>query len=111
MSRSTAAGALIVIDVETRSSGIPPSSVQRVDGHADLPHLAVDDRGIGVISHLGGQVERDGKPGRACLDKLVIAAVRLGCGREAGVLAHGPRPAGIHLRIDAAGKWILARPA
>ncbi len=28
MSRSTAAGALIVIDVETRSSGIPPSSVR-----------------------------------------------------------------------------------
>jgi hypothetical protein len=41
----------------------------------------------------------------------VIAPVRLGGGREAGVLPHSPRPAGIHLRIHAASKWILARSA
>ena len=90
-----AAGALIVIDVETWSSGMPskstPHVVDRVDGHADLADLAVRDRVVGVVAHLGRQVEGDGQPAGAGRDQLVVARVGLLGGAEPGVLAHGPR--------------------
>ena len=115
ISSSTAAGALIVIDVDTVSRGMPaeerPHVVDGVDGHADLAHLAVRDPGIGVVSHLGGQVEGDREPGGARLDQLVIAAVGLLGSGEAGVLTHRPGPVDIHSRIHSASKRILSRLA
>ena len=62
-----AAGALMVIDVETLSSGIPRirrrmSSIESM-ATPTLPDLAVRPLRIGVVAHLGGQVEGDRKPG------------------------------------------------
>jgi hypothetical protein len=63
------------------------------------------------VPHLGRQVEGDRQPGRARLDQLVVAPVGLGRGPEAGVLAHRPRPAGVHARVDPAGVRELPRLA
>ena len=88
-----------------------PHVVDRVDRHADLADLAVRDRRVGVVAHLGGQVEGDRQARRAVRDQLVVAGVGLGGGAEAGVLAHRPRPAGVHRRVDAAGERVRARLA
>ena len=58
---------------------------------------------VGIESHLGGQIEGDGEAGSALAQKIAIAAVALFGGAEAGILAHGPEAAAIHVRIDAAG--------
>ena len=65
--------------------------------------------GVGVVAHLGRQVERHRQAGRAGVDQLVVALVALGRGAEAGVLAHRPRPPGVHRLVDAAGVRELAR--
>ena len=57
--------------------------VDRVDRDADLADLAVRDRIVGVVTHLGRQVEGDRQPGRAVRDQLVVAPVRLARGAEA----------------------------
>ena len=105
----------MVIDVETWSSGMPskrtPHVVDRVDRDADLADLAVRDRVVGVVAHLGRQVEGDRQPGRAGGEQLLVARVGLRGGAEAGVLAHRPRPAGVHRRVDAAGERVLPRLA
>ena len=60
---SVDAVALIVIDVETLSSGMPSSSTcmssTRVDRDADATDFAERARRIGVDAHLRRQVERD----------------------------------------------------
>ena len=86
-----------------------PHVLDRVDRHADLADLAVGDRGVGVVAHLGRQVEGHGQPGRAVRDQLVVARVGLGRGAEPGVLAHRPGPAGVHRGVDAAGVGVRAR--
>jgi hypothetical protein len=52
---------LIVIDVVTSSSGSPragqPHVLERRDRDADLADFALGARVIGVVAHLGGQVE------------------------------------------------------
>ena len=64
IARRIGAVALIVNDVETRSSGIPVEDAlhvgQRVDRHSDLADLARRELVIRVEPHLRGQVERDG---------------------------------------------------
>ena len=64
-----AAVALMVIEVETLPSGMPSKStlhvVERVDGHADLAHLAAGAGCVGVVAHLRGQIEGDGEAGLA----------------------------------------------
>ena len=90
-----------------------PHVLDRVDRHADLAHLTVRQRGIGVQAHLGRQVERDGQPGGARREQLVVAGIGLGGGSESGVLAHGPGPLGVHGRVDAPGERVgagLAQP-
>ena len=66
---------------------------------------------VGVVAHLGGQVEGDGQARRAVRDQLLVAGVGLGGRAEAGVLAHRPRAAGVHRRVDAAGEGVRARLA
>ena len=55
--------ALIVIDVETRSSGMPSKSVghvlDRVDRDADAADFAGRERMVGVVAHLRRQIEGD----------------------------------------------------
>ncbi len=80
-----------------------PHVVDRVDGDTDLADLAVRDRRVGVVAHLGRQVEGDGEAHGAVGDELLVARVRLDGGAEAGVLPHGPRAAGVHRRVDASG--------
>ena len=61
-----AAVALIVMLVLTSSSGMPSKQrlhvVERVDRHADPPDLARGHRVVGVVAHLGRQVEGDREP-------------------------------------------------
>ena len=85
----------------------PAHVLDRVDRHADLADLAVRDRVVRVVAHLRGQVERDRQPVGTGGEQLVVALVGLGRGAEPGVLAHRPRPAGVHRRVHAAGERVL----
>jgi len=59
--------ALIVMDVETRSTGIPSKrswmSSDGRDRDPDFADLTARDRRVGVIAHLGREVEGHRKPG------------------------------------------------
>ena len=79
-----------------------------VDGDADPADLAAGHRVVGVEADLGGQVEGHGEAGGALLEQVAVAAVGLGGGRVAGVLAHGPQPLAVHLAIEAAGERVGA---
>ena len=79
-------------------------------GHADPAHLPLRLPGIGVVAHLGRQVEGDRQAGLALLEQVPEAPVRLLGGREAGVLAHRPEAAAVHRRLDAPGERVLAGP-
>ncbi len=80
---------------------------ERADGDAHAPHFAGGERMIGIHAHLRGQIEGDGKPGDALRQQIAIAAVAFFGGSEAGVLAHGPEAAAVHVRIDAPGEGEL----
>ena len=81
------------------------------DRDADPADLAFGLGGVGVVAHLGRQVERDRQPGLALLEEVAEPLVRLLGGREAGVLAHRPEAAPVHRRLDAAGEGRLAGQA
>jgi hypothetical protein len=85
-----------------------PHVLQRVDRDPDLADLAVRDRVVGVVAHLGRQVKGHRQPGTACVDQPVIALVGFARGPEPGVLADGPGPPGVHRRVYAAGERIAA---
>ena len=76
--------------------------VDRVDGDAHLADLAVGERMIGVIAHLGRQIERNRQTRRAGSQQLPVALIALDGGAEPRVLAHCPRPTGVHRRVDTA---------
>ena len=76
---------------------------QRVDGHADLAHLALGPGVVGVVAHLGRQVEGARQPGLAGLEQELEALVGLLGRAEAGVLAHRPQLRAVHLGVDAPG--------
>ena len=103
---SVAAVALIVIDVETRSSGMPSSSACMSStvsiATPDPADLARGARRIGVDAHLRRQVERDREPGLARGQQQAKSRVGLGRRAESGVLAHGPQTPAIHRRLNAA---------
>ena len=82
--------------------------IDRVDGDPDLAYLSRRDRRIGVVAHLGGQVKGNRKTRSPVCDQLAIAGIGLRGGAEARVLAHGPRPGGVHRRVDAARVRIVA---
>ena len=81
---------------------------ERADGDAHASHFAGRQRMVGIHAHLRRQIEGDREPGDALRQQIAIAAVALFGGSEAGVLAHGPEPAAVHVRIDAAGEGVLA---
>jgi hypothetical protein len=85
--------------------------VHRVDGDADPPDLALRHRVVGVVAHLGGEVERGREAHLSGGEQAPEALVGLLRGPEAGILAHGPEPAGVHVGVDAAGERELARLA
>ena len=84
--------------------------LERVDGHADLADLARGQGVVGIEAELGRQVEGDAQAGLALVEEIAIAGVGFPGGAEAGVLAHGPEPAAVHRRVDAAGEG-ETRPA
>ena len=85
--------------------------IDRVDGDAHLADLAHGHGVIGVVADLRRQVEGDGEAGLALLEEVAVALVRLLCGAEAGVLAHGPEAPAVHGGLDAAGEGVLAGEA
>ena len=107
-----AAGALIVIDVETWSSGMPSKAV-RMSSIVSIatpvrPDLAEAARVVGVQAELGGQVERHRQPGRALGEQVAVALVGLLRRGVARVLAHRPRLLAVHLAVHAARVGELA---
>ncbi len=68
------------------------------------PDLTEGAGRIGVDPHLRGEIEGHGDPRLAGLEQQAEAGVGLGGGAEAGVLAHGPEAAAIHVGLDAAGE-------
>ncbi len=88
---------------------------QRVDGHPDLPDLALGSGVVRVVTHLRRQVEGAGEAGLTGVEEELEALVR-GLGRaEAGVLAHRPELRAVHLGVDATGVgerpgWLRAGP-
>ena len=77
--------------------------VERIDGDADFADFAGGEGMVGVHADLGGEIERYGKAGLAFAEEIAIALVGFVGAAEAGVLAHGPEAAAVHVRIDAAG--------
>jgi hypothetical protein len=89
----------------------PPHVLDRVDRDARAADLAQAERIVRVATELGGQVERHREPGRAVLDQVVEALVRLLGARVARVLAHRPLAAAVHVRVDPARERVGARLA
>ena len=54
-----------------------PHVLDRVDRDAGAAHLAQAERVVGVAAELGRQVEGHREPGRAVLDQVAVALVRL----------------------------------
>ncbi len=84
---------------------------QAGDRDPDPADLALGFARVGVVAHLGRQIERHRQPGLALLEEVPEAAVGLLGRGEPRVLAHRPEPAAVHRGLDAAGERILARPA
>ena len=74
--------ALMVIEVETRSSGMASNSAAMSStleiATPDLADLAAGHRVVGVVAHLGGQVEGHAEPALPLLEQVAEAAVGLG---------------------------------
>src|ERR1035437_10613028 len=66
---------------------------------------------VAVVSHLGGQIEGHRETSGALREQVAIAPVASFGGAEAGVLAHCPKAAAVHLPVDAASVRELARVA
>ncbi len=78
--------------------------LDRVDRDAGAADLAVAERIVGVAAELRGQVEGHREAGRAVLDQVAVALVRVLGAREPGVLAHRPEAVAVHAVVDAAGE-------
>ena len=107
--------ALMVIEVEMRSSGMPAKrrSMSSMESMA-TPTLPTSPSGhgrVGVVADLRGQIEGDGKPGGSLGEQEFVAAVALFGVAHAGVLAHGPEAAAVHGGLDAAGEGKFAGEA
>ena len=74
--------ALIVIDVETRSSGMPSNSsaMSSIESMATptRPTSPLRQRVIGVVSHLRRQIERDAQTADALREQIPVAPVGFG---------------------------------
>ena len=64
---------------------------------------------VGVVAHQRGKVEGHGETGLTPLQQELVALVGVFGGAEPGKLAHGPEPAPVHRRVDAAGIRKIAR--
>ena len=91
-----AAGELIVIDVETRSSGRPSSrtsmSARLLTADAARPELALGLGIVGVVAVQRRHVVGDRQAGLAGVEQLPEARVRVLGRAEAGEHPHRPEP-------------------
>ena len=74
-----------------------------VDRHPGHPDVALHPRVVGVVTAVGGQVERHRQALLSRGQVAPVEGVRLGGGGEAGVLPDGPRLVDVHRRIRARG--------
>ena len=80
-----------------------------IDRHARLADVADHARMIGVVAAVGGEIERHREAHLAGREIGAIELVALLGGREAGVLAHRPGPAGVHRGLGPARERREAR--
>ena len=76
--------------------------LERVDRHARLADVADDARMVAVIAAVGGEIEGDRQALLPGGEVAAVEGVRILGGREAGILADRPRPAGVHRGIGPA---------
>ena len=84
-----------------------------VDRHARLANIADHARMVAVIAAMGGKIECDRQPLLPGGEIAAVKGVRFLGGRKTGILADGPRPAGVHRGIGPArerGETRQARP-
>ncbi len=73
-----------------------------------IVHFSLGDLIIRIVADLGGKVESHGQAGLALLKEIFIPLIRfLGRGKP-GVLTHGPEPAAVHGRLNAARVRVFA---
>ena len=105
--------ALIVIEVETVPSGMPAKSSSMSSSESiATPTRPTSPRGqrvVGVVAHLGRQVEGDAQAADPLAQEVAVTLVGLGRAAKTGVLPHGPEASPIHRRLDAAGERETAR--
>ncbi len=75
---------------------------ERTDRHAAFADFALGQGMIGVVAHQGRKVESHGEPGLALRQQVTEARVGVLRRAEAGKLAHRPKPAAKHCRVDSA---------
>ena len=80
-----------------------------IDRHARLADVAHDARMIAIVAAMGGEIERHRQAHLARREIGAIELVALLGGREAGILAHRPGPAGIHRGLGPARERREAR--
>ena len=106
---------MIVIDVADLAERQPVEEDRHVgearDRDPDPADLSLRLGRVGVVAHLGREVERHREARLAVVEQVAEPAVRFLGRREAGVLAHRPEAAAVHRRLDAAGERILAGSA
>ena len=89
MARRTAAGALIVIEVETDVERDPVEQHlhvgERIDRHALAPHLPLRQRIVRILPHQGRQIERGRQPSLSVVEQVFESLV--------GVHPPMPKPA------------------
>ncbi len=76
--------------------------LDRADRHAGLAHVAHHARVVGVVATVRSQVEGHRQTLLAGREVAAVEGVRLLGGREAGILADGPRTHDVHGRVGAA---------
>src|SRR5579883_2119930 len=103
--------ALMVIEVETRSSGISAKSVSISSKELMATPTRPTAPGKGMVrieANLGGQIESNGETRSALLEKIPIPPIGFHCRAEACILAHGPQSAAIKRGVNATRVGILA---
>ena len=82
---------------------------QRIDRHTHPANFRPPLWMVGVVAHLGGQVQRGGEPGDALLlEQAPVPGVGLGHGAEPRVGAHRPELFPVHERVRPARVRVLA---
>ncbi len=84
--------------------------VERVDGDALAPDLALAQDVVGVVAHEARHVEGRAEAVLAAGEQVAEALVGLLGRAEARELAHRPQAPAVHRRVDAAREGIDARP-